>query len=219
MRVAKHLGMRNAPEAETQLALEAVLPTRLSLAPPPAADGTVAGALLMDLLDLERDLDPADLLADPVEAPAAALVPVERRPPLPRAPASTTPLPRARPPASPGLDLGAQLEAICARATRDPQITGTLDAFHALEVPAPASPLATIEPWPLPAPAPAPEPVLAPLPFPGPVVTHISRALTPAPGVATSTTTGHGWTARVEVALLYTTVSLATFLGTVALLY
>lgn len=193
--------MRDAPDATTQLALES--PTSLSL----PCEGTMVG----DLIDL--------------------------RIALPRAPASTTPLPRRRP----ELDLGAELDAICARAARGPEVTGTFDAFHALEVPQ-GSPLSTLEPWPEVVEAAAASsprtPVVSSPRTPAvssPRTPAVSSPRTPAVSsprtpVATAPTVDASdatWArevspskgARLELALLYTTVSLATFLGTVAILY
>jgi|JI10StandDraft_1071094.scaffolds.fasta_scaffold506017_2 hypothetical protein len=194
--------MRDAPDAPTQLALES--PTSLSL----PCEGTMVG----DLIDL--------------------------RIALPRAPASTTPLPRRRP----ELDLGAELDAICARAARGPEVTGTLDAFHALEVPQ-GSPLATLEPWPEVVAASAASsprtPVVSQPRAPvvsqprAPVVSQprtpvvsqprtpvaTSPALDSCEATALSSEVRPSRGARLELALLYTTVSLATFLGTVAILY
>ena len=191
--------MRDAPDAPTQLALES--PTSLSL----PCEGTMVG----DLIDL--------------------------RIALPRAAASTTPLPRRRP----ELDLGAELDAICARAARSPDVTGTLDAFHALEVPQ-GSPLATLEPWPEVVAASSPRtpvvsqpraPVVSQPRTPvvsqprAPVVSQprmpvaTSPALDSCEATALSSEVHPSRGARLELALLYTTVSLATFLGTVAILY
>lgn len=173
---------------------------------------------------------------------------------LPRAPASTTPLPRRRP----ELDLGAELDAICARAARGPEVTGTLDAFHALEVPQ-GSPLATLEPWPEVVAASAASSPRTPVvsqprtpvvsqprtpvvsqprapvvsqprtpvvsPPRAPVVSQprtpvaTSPALDSCEATALSSEVHPSRGARLELALLYTTVSLATFLGTVAILY
>lgn len=140
----------------------------------------------------------------------------------PRAPASITPLPRRRP----EHDLSAELDAICARAARSPDVTGTLDAFHALEVPR-GSPLATLEPWPEVVAASSPRtPVHGASRTPmttsprAPVVSSPRTPVVAAPDArAEASEPSPSRAARVELALLYTTVSLATFLGTVAILY
>ena len=129
-----------------------------------------------------------------------------------------------------------------ARAARGPEVTGTLDAFHALEVPQ-GSPLATLEPWPEVVAASAASsprtPVVSQPRAPvvsqprAPVVSQprtpvvsqprtpvaTSPALDSCEATALSSEVRPSRGARLELALLYTTVSLATFLGTVAILY